>query len=114
VEPKKKFIQSEEEEANAVAMEAQHMKIECKNNLAKALPILKQAQAALDTIKPSHINEIKVLNYPPPGVKQVLHAVCVMCDRKCERTPKKDNPKQLEDNWWATAQKFMNEKGFLE
>lgn len=114
VEPHKKAIQAEEEEANAVAMEAQYMKIECENNLAKALPILKQALAALDTIKPSHINEIKVLQHPPIGVKTVLHAVCVLCDRKCEKTPKKDNPKQLEDNWWLTAQKFMAEKNFLQ
>ena len=68
---------------------------------------------ALNTIRPKDINEIKVLNIPPTAVKTVLHAVCVMCDRKCERTPKKDNPKQLEDNWWYTAQKFMNEKDFL-
>lgn len=25
----------------------------------------------------------------------------------------KDNPKIQEDNWWLTAQKFMNEKDFL-
>ena len=57
------------------------------------MPILKQAKDALNTIKPAHINEIKVLNNPPPHVKLVLHAVCVMCDRKVERTPKKENPK---------------------
>ena len=50
---------------------------------------------------------------PPPNVKLVLHAVCVMLDRKVEKTPKKDNPKQLEENWWYTAQKFMNEKDFM-
>lgn len=37
-----------------------------------------------------------------------------MCQRKVERVPKKDNPKELEDNWWVTAQKFMSEKNFLE
>jgi dynein heavy chain len=43
-----------------------------------------------------------------------LHAVCVMLDRKVEKTPKKDNPKVMEDNWWFTAQKFMNEKNFID
>ena len=43
----------------------------------------------------------------------VLHAVCVMCDRKCEITPNKDNPKIREENWWLTAQRFMNEKDFI-
>lgn len=77
------------------------------------MPILNAAKAALDTIKPAHINEIKVLQNPPSHVKMVLHAVCVMLDRKVEKTPRKDNPKVLEDNWWYTAQKFMNEKDFL-
>eukprot|EP00354_Favella_ehrenbergii_P008555 CAMPEP_0170476586 /NCGR_PEP_ID=MMETSP0123-20130129/17952_1 /TAXON_ID=182087 /ORGANISM="Favella ehrenbergii, Strain Fehren 1" /LENGTH=77 /DNA_ID=CAMNT_0010747675 /DNA_START=167 /DNA_END=400 /DNA_ORIENTATION=- len=77
------------------------------------MPIKRQAEEALNTIKPSHINEIKVLNYPPPHVRMVLHAVCVMCGRQVERTPKKENPKVLEDNWWNTAQKFMNEKDFF-
>jgi len=113
VEPQKRLIQQEEEAANAVAMEAEEIKIDCENNLQKALPILKQANDALNTIKPAHINEIRVLNYPPPTVKTVLHAICVMCDRKVEKTPKKDNPKSLEENWWYTAQKFMNEKDFL-
>lgn len=85
----------------------------CENELAKAWPILKAADDALHTIKPADINEIRVLQHPPKHVKMVLHAVCVMCDRKVERTPKKDNPKQLEDNWWYTAQKFMGERDFM-
>ena len=40
--------------------------------------------------------------------------MCVLCQRKAERTPTKDNPKILEDNWWYTAQKFMSEKNFLQ
>lgn len=95
-------------------MEAENIKIDCENELQKALPILKQAQAALDTIKPKDINEIKALGNPPLAIRTTMHAVCVMLDRKCEKTPKKDNPKVMEDNWWFTAQKMMNEKNFLE
>lgn len=61
VEPKKQQIAQEEENANAVAMRAQEIKIDCENSLDKALPILKSAQDALNTIKAAHINEIKVL-----------------------------------------------------
>ena len=43
-----------------------------------------------------------------------MHAVCIMLDRKVEKTPKKDNPKMMEENWWFTAQKMMTEKNFLE
>ena len=62
VEPKKRQIAQEEENANAVAMKAQEIKIDCENNLDKAMPILKSAQEALNTIKSAHINEIKVLH----------------------------------------------------
>jgi len=103
VEPKQAVIQEEETAANQMAKEAQAIKIECDNDLKQALPILAKAQDALNTIKSQHINEIKVLGKPPEPVKRVLHAVCVMCQRKVERTPKKDNPKELEENWWYTA-----------
>jgi hypothetical protein len=64
---------------------------------------LAKAQEALNTIKSSHINEIKWLGQPPIPIRKVLHAVCVLCQRKVERTPKKENPQELEENWWAAA-----------
>jgi dynein heavy chain len=113
VAPKQEQIREEEAVANKQALEAQSIKDDCGNDLAEALPILAKAQAALNTIKPAHINEIKHLGKPPAAVTRVLQAVCVLCQRKAERTPKKENPKELEDNWWYTAQKFMAEKDFL-
>jgi dynein heavy chain len=114
VAPKQAQVQVEEAIANQQAREAEAIKADCDSDLAKALPLLAKAQDALNTIKSSHIGEIKVLGNPPGPVKRVLHAVCVMCQRKAERTPKKENPKLTEDNWWYTAQKFMAEKNFLQ
>ena len=57
---------------------------------------------------------MKILGKPPQAIRNVLHAVCIMCERKCEKTPNKENPKQLEENWWLTSQKFMSEKNFIE
>jgi dynein heavy chain len=62
-----------------MAMEAQTIKIECENDLSKALPLVKKAKQALDTIQPEHINEVKKLLKPPEAIRNVLHAVCVMC-----------------------------------
>ena len=61
MEPKQALVQEEETAANQMAKEAQAIKIECDNDLGQALPILAKAQDALNTIKSSHINEIKVL-----------------------------------------------------
>lgn len=92
VAPKQTQIQLEEAVATKQAAVAQAIKADCDSDLAQALPILQKAQAALNTIKSSHINEIKALSRPPAAVKMVLHAVCVLCQRKAERVPRKDNP----------------------
>ena len=94
-------------------MQAEEIKIDCQNNLDKAMPIKRQAEEALNTIKRSEINEISSLKHPPEPIRFVLHAVCVMCSRPVEKTPKKDNPKVFVEDWWYTAQKFMNEKDFF-
>jgi dynein heavy chain len=78
------------------------------------MPIIKKAIEALNTIQPKDINEIKVLGKPPGPIRKVLHAVCIMCQRKAERTPKKENPKEMEENWWLTSQRFMAEKDFMK
>jgi dynein heavy chain len=58
-------LEVDEAEANEIAQEAAAIKADCDQNLAEALPILKKATDALKTIKPEHINEIKVLKKPP-------------------------------------------------
>ena len=42
------------------------------------MPALEAAKAALDTIKPSDIVIVKSMNNPPPGVRIVMAAVCVI------------------------------------
>jgi dynein heavy chain, axonemal len=93
VEPKKKQIEQEEEIANRQAQEAHWIKVECEKELEKAMPLVNKAIAALNTIKPGDINELRVLGKPPTTIKKVLHAVCIMAARKPEKTPKPDNPK---------------------
>jgi dynein heavy chain len=108
VQPKKKQIEEEEDIANVQASNAHSIKVECEKELAKAMPLIEKAVAALNTIKPKDIGELKSLGKPPNPIRKVLHAVCVMNGRKAERTPKKDNPKEQEDNWWLTSTKFMS------
>lgn len=57
---------------------------------------------------------MKVLGKPPTTIKKVLHAVCIMAGWKPEKTPKPDNPKIFEENWWLTSTKYMSEKDFLK
>ena len=94
-------------------MAAEAMKNECKADLAVAKPMVDAAIAALNTIKPQDIIELKNLLKPPMVIRKVLHAVCVMCQVEPIKTPKPDNPKEFEVNWWETSRRFMGHKDFL-
>lgn len=51
---------------------------ECQEKLAVALPALDSAVNALNTLKSSDITLVKSMNNPPPGVKMVMEAVCIL------------------------------------
>ena len=53
VEAKKEVVQADEEVANAAAAESKAIKEECEEDLAEAMPALKAAIKALNTLKPS-------------------------------------------------------------
>lgn len=70
----------------------QKQKEEVEADLAVAIPALQDALAALDTIKPNHINEIKALMKPPEKIKTVCRAVCVMLKIPPARIPDPADP----------------------
>ena len=57
VEAKKEVVEADEKVANAAAAESKGIKDECEADLAEALPALKSAIKALNTLKPSVINK---------------------------------------------------------
>lgn len=48
----------------------------CFSDLAEAIPILKAAEKALNTLKPADIAIVKTMKSPPDGVKLVMEAIC--------------------------------------
>eukprot|EP00501_MAST-03F_sp_TOSAG23-6_P002127 GSMAST32.ASY1.ANO1.2223.1 assembled CDS len=64
----------------------------------KSIPALNAAIKALNTLKPSDINEVKSLKTPPAGVKLVMQAVCVM----------------MINDYWGPAKKLMSDTKFLD
>ena len=57
---------------------------ECDADLAEAMPILESALSALNTLTPNDITLVKSMKNPPPGVKLVMEAVCIVKVRGCE------------------------------
>jgi dynein heavy chain len=82
-------------------------------DLAEAIPALESAMAALDTIKPNDINEIKVLSKPPEKIKMVCRAVCIMLGIKSQRIPDPDDPTKRIQDYWGPSQKMLADAGFI-
>ena len=99
-----------QKEADAVGLVASDV----KKDLDEAIPALNAAVAALDTIKPNDIAEIKKLGKPPYGVKLVCEAVCVMFGLKAEKVKDPDDPTKKIMDFWPTSQKMMSEASFID
>ena len=61
-------VSQEEAVASAEAAKVQAIKDECEADLAEALPALKEAMRALDTLTKNDITEVKGMKSPPNGM----------------------------------------------
>nr|XP_026485669.1 dynein heavy chain 3, axonemal [Vanessa tameamea] len=112
VEKQKEIVGADEALANEAAAAAQAIKDDCESDLAEAVPALRAALDALDTLKPADVTLVKSMKNPPAGVKLVMEAVCVMKGVKGDR--KMDaNGKPYED-FWGPSQKMLGDMKFLE
>ena len=102
------------EEADAKA-EAARVKTEadaCENDLKNAMPLLKAAVDALDTLTPGDIFEVKLMKTPPAPVMLVMEAVCIFMQMEPVRKTHPDTGQMFND-WWATSLKLLGQPGFL-
>eukprot|EP01062_Namystynia_karyoxenos_P024171 TRINITY_DN1939_c0_g6_i1.p1 TRINITY_DN1939_c0_g6~~TRINITY_DN1939_c0_g6_i1.p1 ORF type:complete len:4792 (+),score=1866.14 TRINITY_DN1939_c0_g6_i1:876-14378(+) len=101
----KRVVESESNKCERQEMEAQQMQQlvkqqarECEEDLAKAEPLLDNAQRALDTLNKSNLTELKSFKSPPVDVQNVM--ACVVILLSPANAPARDKS-------WAAAQKFM-------
>lgn len=113
IEPTKQKVELEEQMVNDHMKEAEKINEECEKDLVKAKPKLKQAEEALNTIKPDDINILKNLPKPPETVKLVMEAVCVLFGVGPMANPFPKDPKDKIPNYWESSKKIMSEKDFL-
>lgn len=104
-----KAIGVKDEEATAKqAAAVQAVKDECEADLAEAMPILRDALKALDTIKKQDLDQVKNMGKPPVGVMLAMKAVLVMLDVKPEKKNDPDTPGKKIDDWWGPSVKLLN------
>ena len=95
----KEKTEAEEAVAKQKAAETNEMKASCEAELAEALPALKSAISALDSIKKEQIQEMKALKTPPKGVKLVMEGVCIMLQVAPVKVASEDGRGKVDDYW---------------
>ena len=73
--------------------------------LAVAIPALKAAEKALNSLTKGDITEVKAMKNPPHGVKVTMEAVCLMFQLKPARVKDPDNPSRKINDYWPVAKK---------
>ncbi|KAJ1549535.1 Dynein heavy chain 7, axonemal [Cladochytrium tenue] len=110
----KRVVQADEEIATKTADAAQAIKKECEAGLAEAIPALESALAALDTLKSADITVIKSMKNPPPGVKLVMEAVCIMKDVKPVKIPDPSGSGKKIEDFWGPSKTMLSDLKFLD
>ncbi|XP_043255150.1 dynein axonemal heavy chain 7-like [Colletes gigas] len=107
------LVQQEEEIANKKAEIAGQLKVECEADLAVAIPILEDAVAALNTLKPTDITLVKAMKNPPDTVKLVMAAICVMLDVPPDKPIDPVTGKKFTD-YWGPSKRILGDMNFLQ
>jgi dynein heavy chain len=103
-----------EEDARRISIE----KESCTADLAKATPFVEQANAAINSIKPAHIGEIKKLSNPSDIIKLVFDCVLILFQSPLAKIqPCKINMAKAEIQWFEPSFKqalqMMSNPNFL-
>ncbi|XP_047226085.1 dynein axonemal heavy chain 7 isoform X2 [Girardinichthys multiradiatus] len=109
-----KVVKEDEAVSNQQAMAAKAIKDECDADLAEATPILESALDALNTLTPQDITLVKSMKNPPPAVKLVMEAICILKGVKPDRVPDPSGSGKKIEDYWGPAKKLLGDIRFLQ
>ncbi|XP_008850074.1 dynein heavy chain 1, axonemal [Nannospalax galili] len=113
-EETRKSVQAEEIKANEKASKAQAIADDAQKDLDEALPALDAALASLRNLNKNDVTEVRAMQRPPPGVKLVIEAVCIMKGIKPKKVPG-EKPGSKVDDYWESGKGLLQDPGrFLE
>ncbi|CRG96277.1 dynein heavy chain, putative [Plasmodium gallinaceum] len=96
------------EEKNCLEIQKKVLKQQedCENDIILGIPLVEQAEEALNTLNKKNIQELKTLNKPPPGVEDITAAVMQLL-ATIDTTINVDKFGKIKDRSWKSAQKMM-------
>ncbi|XP_016065513.1 PREDICTED: dynein heavy chain 1, axonemal [Miniopterus natalensis] len=110
----RKSVQAEEIKANDKARKAQAIADDAQKDLDEALPALDAALASLRNLNKNDVTEVRAMQRPPPGVKLVIEAVCILKGIKPKKVPG-EKPGSKVDDYWEPGKGLLQDPGrFLE
>ncbi|CAG5113648.1 Oidioi.mRNA.OKI2018_I69.chr2.g7738.t1.cds [Oikopleura dioica] len=92
----------------------------CKNkkdaqrDLDEALPALEAATKSLKSLNTSDVVEVRAMQRPPPGVRMVIEAVCIMFEIKPKMVAGEQPGKKVADYWEPGKALLQAPPKFLE
>ncbi|XP_017763577.1 PREDICTED: dynein heavy chain 7, axonemal-like [Eufriesea mexicana] len=107
-----KIVKIDENAAEVCVDEAAAIKAECDADLAEAMPILKRAQSALDTLTTADIAIVRAMKKPPQGVRLILESVCVLKQIKPEKLQQPDGTHT--EDYWRASLRMISDAKFLD
>lgn len=111
-----KTVEVDKELANAKTADAQAVKEEVEAELAKALPQMEEATAALDTLTPKDMTQLKQLIKPANSIRLVMEAICIMKGVKPDKMLVKTEIGDMRsvDDYWTAARRMLKDIHFLD
>lgn len=116
VDASRELVEEDKENCAQATREAQAFKDEVETELAKALPQLEAATAALDTLTPKDMTQLKQMKNPASGVRLVMEAVCIMKGVKPDKMLVKTEigDTRSEDDYWTASKRMLKDVHFLK
>jgi len=114
-------VNAEAEKANVEAVKCQQIaeqvsvkKDECEKDLVAAIPLVEQAEAALDVLDKKDFIELKAFKTPHSSVEATCEAAMQLM-AGIDPTIDVDRKGKIKDKSWKSSQKMMNDPGkFLD
>jgi dynein heavy chain len=107
------IVAAEAEKCDKQAAEAKALKDSCEADLAEAIPALKAAEKALNSLDKSDIVEMKSMKKPSMAIKMTMAGIAIMLavkpDKKC-----KDGDPRIDPYWVPATKELLNDTGFLK